>query len=253
MTPGLSIDTPVEHVVTITIDRPPNNFFDAELITGIADACAAAADGGARAVVLKSTGRVFCAGADFGTTADEELNPETLYRAGLKLFERTIPMVVAIQGAAIGGGVGLALAADVRVAAQTSRFAVNFSALGIHHGFGLTVTLPRVVGTQAATELLLTGRRIDGSEAHRLGLVDRLVATAEDASAAAVDVAAHIAANAPLAVQAIRSTMLGGLVEEIRAAVGHEARLQRELFATSDFREGVAAVAERRPGRFLGR
>jgi 2-(1,2-epoxy-1,2-dihydrophenyl)acetyl-CoA isomerase len=253
MTAGLLVEWTSEHVVVVTIDRPPSNYFDAEIIAAIAGACEDAAAGGARAAVLHSTGRVFCAGADFAATDDDQLDPETLYRAGLRLWERTIPMVAAIQGAAVGGGAGLALAADMRVASENARFAVNFSQLGIHHGFGLTVTLPRVVGQQVALDLLLTGRRIDGAEAYRVGLVDRLVSADQDVRAVAVTLAAQVAANAPLAVQAIRTTMLARLREDVQAAVIKEAHEQRLLFATKDFREGVAAVSERRPGRFVGR
>jgi 2-(1,2-epoxy-1,2-dihydrophenyl)acetyl-CoA isomerase len=157
-----------------------------------------------------------------------------------------------VQGAAIGGGLGLALSADFRVASPSSRFAANFARLGIHHGFGLTVTLPAVVGSQAAFDLLYTGRRVKGEEAHSLGLCDRLAAE-RDLRASAHALAAEIAASAPLAVRSIRETMRGDLADRVRAATEREGAEQAELFATEDFREGVRATAERRAARFTGR
>jgi enoyl-CoA hydratase/carnithine racemase len=246
---GLHVERTEENVAVLTIDRPPANFFDQTLLVAIAEASDAAAAEGARAIVLRSVGKVFCAGADFGATRHDELDPEGLYEQAAQLFRRSLPMVAAVHGAAIGGGVGLALAADFRVASPEARFGVNFAQIGIHHGFGLTVTLPKAVGEQAALDLLLSGRRIDGTEAYRIGLVDRL-APAGQATDVALELAREIAAAAPLAVRAIRATMLDGLATRVVAAMQHEAREQRILFETEDFREGVAAVAERRPGRF---
>jgi 2-(1,2-epoxy-1,2-dihydrophenyl)acetyl-CoA isomerase len=161
-------------------------------------------------------------------------------------------VVAAVQGAAIGGGLGLALWPDFRVAAPEARFSANFAKLGFHHGFGLTVTLPRVVGQQRALELLYTGARIDGERAHAIGLVDRLVPLAGLRDAARA-FAAEIAASGPLAVDAIRETMRGALAEEIRAATKRERSEQDRLQHTADFREGVAATAERRAPMFRGR
>jgi 2-(1,2-epoxy-1,2-dihydrophenyl)acetyl-CoA isomerase len=168
------------------------------------------------------------------------------------LFAAATPVVAAVQGAAIGGGLGLALSADFRVASPSTRFAANFARLGIHHGFGITVTLPAVVGMQAALELLYTGRRVKGEEAHALGLCDRFAAD-EELRAEAHTLAAQIAASAPLAVRAIRRTLRGELAARVLAAARHEALAQAELFATDDFREGVSASAERRTPRFSGR
>ncbi|MGH3171560.1 MAG: enoyl-CoA hydratase/isomerase family protein, partial [Trebonia sp.] len=154
-----------------------------------------------------------------------------------------------LRGAVIGGGLGLALAADFRIAVANARLAANFAKLGIHQGFGLTVTLPRLVGEQRALDLLLTGRTVRGDEAVTLGLVDT-VATVDQLEETTLAKAAAVAANAPLAVRAMRQTLRQGLLEEIRAAIRREAAEQRKLFRTADFREGVAAAAERRPARF---
>lgn len=238
-------------VAVVEIRRPPNNFFDVELIAGIADAVDELATDGCRAVVLASEGRHFCAGADFGGGRERSGGGPHLYEMAIRLFEQPIPIVAAVQGAAIGGGFGLAMAADFRVAGPDARFAANFARLGFHHGFGLSVTLPLVVGHQAALELLYTGRRIDGDEALRLGVADRLVATGE-VRAAATALAGEIAASAPLAVRSIRQTMRGHLAGEVRDALARERSEQDRLTATKDWREGVAAMAERRPPVFTG-
>ena len=115
----------------------------------------------------------FCAGADF-STGDTHFTTEDLYAAAVRIFRTAKPIVAAIQGAAIGGGLGLALSADFRIASPEARFSANFARLGFHQGFGLSVTLPRLVGTQSAAELLYTGRRIGGEEAVSLGMADRL-------------------------------------------------------------------------------
>ena len=171
-----------DFVATAEIRRPPNNFFDLDLIDWIGDALRAVdADPDARAVVLCSQGKHFCAGADFGGRGSAPAEPKTnadgsprhLYDSGLDLFSTRTPVVAAVQGAAIGGGLGLACFADFRVAASEARFSANFARLGFHHGFGLSMTLPRLVGEQRALELLYTGRRITGDEAHALGLADR--------------------------------------------------------------------------------
>jgi enoyl-CoA hydratase/carnithine racemase len=159
-------------------------------------------------------------------------------------------VVVAVQGAAIGGGLGLALAGDFRIGSPDSRFSANFARLGFHHGFGLSVTLPRAVGQQRALELLLTGRRIDGTEALRIGLCDGLD---DDPRAGAHALAAEIAASAPLSVRAVRATQRADLVRSFAAAVEHERNEQLQLVDTDDFREGIDASAHRRDPRFTGR
>jgi len=146
----------------------------------------------------------------------------------------------------------VALSADLRVATPESRFAANFARLGIHHGFGITVTLPLVVGHQSSLRLLYSGARIPGEEAARIGLCDRLVPV-QELRAAAVALAGEIAGSAPLAVRAIRRTMRGELAGHIREATSHEAAEQAKLFGTEDFAEGISASAQRRRPRFLGR
>src|SRR4051795_8156979 len=157
----------------VEFSRPPHNYFDGALIGEIADAYEELERGGScRAIVLCSDGKNFCAGANFGGPNPAEGD---LYEHAVRLFAFGLPVVAAIQGAAVGGGLGVALSADFRVASPDSRFSANFARLGIHHGFGVSVTLPLAVGTQRALELLYTGVRLGGEEAHAIGLSDRLV------------------------------------------------------------------------------
>jgi len=238
------------HVAVVCLHRPPNNYFDTELIDSVASAYEELGRSGwCRAVVLAAEGRHFCAGLDFAANAGQDI--AALYRAALRLFAAPLPVVAVVQGAAIGGGCGLALSADFRVATPGSRFSANFARLGFHHGFALTVTLPAVVGSQAAADLLLTGRRVGGEEARALGLCDRLVAEGE-LRAEALGYAGELAASGPLAVRAIRATLRRGLVEEARLAMEHECTAQLALRGTADFAEGVRAAAERRDPDFTG-
>jgi 2-(1,2-epoxy-1,2-dihydrophenyl)acetyl-CoA isomerase len=243
-------------VAVLEIRRPPNNFFDVDLIRDLAEALERLADDGeCRAVILCSEGKHFCAGANFSSgdrQVGTEREGEHLYDIAIRLFEQPLPIVAAVQGAAIGGGLGLALAADFRVACAEARFSANFARLGFHQGFGLSVTLPMVVGHQRSLELLYTGRRIDGDEALRIGLCDRLVPLTEVRSAA-MALAEDIAASAPLAVRSIRKTMRGHLAESVRAALVREKAEQDRLVQTADWREGVRATAERRAPAFQGR
>jgi 2-(1,2-epoxy-1,2-dihydrophenyl)acetyl-CoA isomerase len=261
-----------DHVAVAEIGRPPDNFFDADLIGSLADAYEwADAKAGARAVVLCSAGKHFCAGADFAgrsgrarpvlASADADAAAGTgdgaggageLYAQAVRLFQARLPVVAAVQGAAVGGGLGLACSADFRVASPAARFSANFARLGLHHGFGLSVTLPAIVGQQHAAMMMYTGRRVGGEEAARLGLAD-LLANPDDLRAAAHGLAAEIAASAPLAVRSIRATQRAGLADRVRQAMAAELTEQDRLRRTADFAEGVRASAERRPPRFEGR
>jgi enoyl-CoA hydratase/carnithine racemase len=237
-------------VAEVVFSRPPNNYFDLDLIRDIASALETVdRTPELRAVVLASDGKAFCAGASFSGGEGGSSDPGVLYREALRIFATRKPIVAAVQGAAIGGGMGLAMAADFRVVSPETRLAANFVKIGIHPGFGLTHTLPRAVGAQAAALLFYTGRRISGEEAVALGAADLLV-PAEALRERALGLAAEIAENAPLAVESTRATLRDGIVDAIAAQTARESREQIALFATEDFKEGVRAVAERRPGRW---
>lgn len=256
----VSFDVDGNHVALIEIHRPPHNFFSLEMMGDLADAIEAADDDiDARCIVLASEGKNFCAGAEFGKsepklTSDRSDNPSGrhLYDEAVRLYSAKTPIVAAVRGAAVGGGLGLACMADFRVGGPGSRFTANFARLGFHHGFGLSVSLPAIVGNQAALELLYTGRRIGGSEADAIGLIDRYVDD-DDIRDVATGLAAEIAASAPLAVQSIKQTMRGHLPTAIQAATDHERKEQERLTGSADWKEGVAAMADRRTPNFTGR
>jgi len=241
-----------DFVATVEIRRPPNNFFDVALVGALADASEDLARHAAcRASVLCSKGKHFCAGADFSGRSEQ--GGAALYREAARVFAAPLPVVAAVQGAAVGGGLGLACSADFRVAAPEARFAANFAQLGFHHGFALSVSLPPLVGQQRALDLLYTGRRFGGEEAAGIGLCDRLVAQADELRREAHRLAAEIASSAPLAVRSIRATMRAELVARVAAAMDREAAEQERLRRAAAWSEGVAAMAERRRPRFEGR
>ena len=245
------------HVGTIVLDRPPNNHVSVDLMRDLADALEDIDKSDqVRAVVLAAAGKAFCAGADLvspsGIGGSGMSGIDSLYEQAVRLFATETPIVAAVQGAAVGAGLGLALVADFRVVAPEARFSANFVKLGFHPGFGLTYTLPRLIGAQRAGLMFLTGRRIKGEEALAWGLadglapLDRLLPTAQA-------LAAEIAENAPLAVVATRKTLRANLAAAVRAQTDHEHAEQTILRGTEDFAEGVRAVQERRPGVFRGR
>jgi len=241
------------HIATLTIHRPPNNFFDYLLIQQIADALEELDEEvDCRVVVLASEGKNFCAGANFSQDKDmmNKSNPYAkLYKEAVRLFRTKKPIIAAIQGAAVGGGLGLALAADFRVACPEAKFSANFAKLGFHQGFGSSVTLPRIVGQQNAAMMLYTAKRIKGKEALALGLVDYLV-PAENLMDEAMNFASEIASSAPMAVESIRSTLRGDLADQVEEVVEWELAEQIRLQSSEDFKEGIAASLERREAKF---
>jgi enoyl-CoA hydratase/carnithine racemase len=245
------------HVAVLEMHRPPNNHVDVEMLRALADALRDLdADTRCRAVVLASEGKNFCGGADLaaprGVASGDGAGINPFYQEAVRVFEARTPMIAAVQGSAVGAGLGLAVACDFRVAADDARFVANFTKLGFHPGFGLSHTLPRLIGVQKTSLMFLTGRRIRAEEALAWGLVDE-VAPAENLRAAAIALASEIAANAPLAVVATRATGRAGLAASVKAMTDHEFAEQQRLMQTEDFREGVRSVAERRPGEFKGR
>jgi enoyl-CoA hydratase/carnithine racemase len=245
------------HVAQCEIQRPPNNFFDHQLIMDLAD-CFEDIDkeNDIRTIVLCSDGKHFCAGANFGSTdraaelekrTADDRNP--LYDEAVRLFRCKKPVIAAVQGAAVGGGFGLALMADFRVVCPATRMTANFVKLGFTPGFGLTHTLERIVGAQRANLLFMTGRRINGETAQEWGLGDIFTDT-DNVRAAAIELAQEIAENAPLALLSIREQMRPDLAEAVNDVTTIESREQKWLQGTSDHKEGVKAVAERRIGNF---
>ncbi|ABE37512.1 enoyl-CoA hydratase/isomerase family protein [Rhodopseudomonas pseudopalustris] len=255
------------HVALIEIRRPPLNFFDISLIQQIADALDAIdADPEMRATVLAAQGKAFCAGANFGDSAQQAGDPQAakgdpadslgqighLYYEAVRIFRAKKPIVAAVHGAAIGGGLGLAVSADFRVTCPEARFAANFTKLGFHPGFGLTVTLPELIGRNNAELMFYTSRRVTGEDAVKMGLANELVPLNEVRSAA-LKLAREIAECAPLGLLSTRATMRATLADRVMEATKHELAEQTRLRATEDFREGIKATEERRIAHFKGR
>jgi enoyl-CoA hydratase/carnithine racemase len=253
------------HVTMIEIQRPPLNFFDVSLINQIADALTDIDnDPEARAVVLAAQGKAFCAGANFNDPSRQEAETRAktdpasnlpinhLYVQAVRIFRNKKPIVAAIHGAAIGGGLGLAVAADFRVTCPEARFAANFTKLGFHPGFGLTATLPELVGKNNAELIFYTSRRVTGEEAYRMGLANACVPQ-DQVRAEAMKLAQEIAECSPLGLISTRATMRAGLADRVLAATNHELVEQNRLRVTEDFKEGIKATAERRVANFRGR
>jgi 2-(1,2-epoxy-1,2-dihydrophenyl)acetyl-CoA isomerase len=247
--------TVAEGVALLEMRRPPANHIDEVLLRRIVETAFTLDDDPAcRVIVLASDGRHFCAGADLGHAdfvRDRAAAAQALYTYAARLFDVRTPIVAAVQGSAVGGGLGLACAADFRVAEASTRFVANFARLGFHPGFGLSVTLPSLVGGQFAADMLLTARRVGGEEAVRKGLADRLAEPGRVRETAR-DLALQIAASAPLAVRSIRATLRAGLAARVRQTLDHELAEQRLLWATRDSAEGVEASLQRRPPVFRG-
>jgi len=242
-----------QHLAYVEINRPPNNFFDANLIQQIADAYESLdEEDECRVILLKSEGKNFCAGANFGQDEDmldKSVPYKKLYAQAVRLFRTRKPVIAVVQGAAIGGGLGLALSADFRVACHEARFAANFAKLGFHPGFGSSITLPRVVGVQKAMDMLFTARRVTGEEAFKIGLADKFCFK-EKLLEEAEQLAMEIASSAPMAVESIRSTLHGNLADQIEQIVDWELSEQVRLQKTEDFKTGIAASLSRETPQF---
>ncbi len=253
----IAVDT-AGNVATIEVRRGPNNFIDTDMVAEIADALEVYDRTPAvRAIVLCAQGKHFCAGADFGSRGADGVargakRGRHLYKEAQRLWRTGKPIVAAVHGAAIGAGVGLAVMADFRVACPEARFSTNFTRLGFHPGFGLTATLPRLIGEQNAAMMMYTGRRLTGDEALAIGLVDYVVAQ-DEVRTKATEIAAEIAGSAPLAIVATRETLRRGLVEAVARATEREYEEQDWLRNTADFKEGTKAMGERRAPDFQAR
>ena len=235
----------------ITFANPPHNHIDTPLIMKMADALEAHdEDSTCRVNVLLASGKVYCAGADLVSGSSDIANdPAPFYEQVMRLYRIRKPTVTLVQGAAVGAGLGLAVAADFRVATPAARFCANFNRLGIHPGFGLSVTLPRLIGEQRAATLFFTGRRLNAEQALAIGLVDE-VCTEEAGLDRAISLAQELAASSPRALQLTRETLRLGLADTIETVNRREREIQMTQFGTQEAAEGIAAMSERRLPNF---
>ena len=243
----------------LTLNRPDNrNSMTPELLDAFVAAAAQARTVDLRCLVVTGTGSCFSSGADFKSTTQrgaEHRAPNersyAMYEPFLSLLDIPVPIIGALNGHAVGGGFGLALVCDLRIGARDAKYGANFVRLGLSPGMAISYLLPRLIGLPRANELLLTGRLVDGTEAERLGILNRAVA-ADEVLPEALALARTIADNAPAAVRATKRAIQRGLDLQIRDAARLEAYAQAESMATSDAREGIAALLAKRPPRFTG-
>jgi enoyl-CoA hydratase/carnithine racemase len=253
-----------DQIAQITLNRPENrNSMTGDVLEGLREAVARArAEEDLRCVIVTGRGRSFCAGADFKSQAHQEPDGArfraanerafAMYSPFLSLLDIEVPTIAAMQGHAIGGGLGLAVVCDLRVANREARYGANFVRLGLHPGMATTYILPHLLGLPRAVELLLTGRIISGVEAAELGLVNYAV-DADQVMEKARELASEIAACAPLAVRWTKHSVYRGIDWDPRRAAELEAHAQSRTLETEDVREGIQALLERRDPTFRGR
>lgn len=248
------------HVGLLTINRPGNrNSMDPEVLPAFRERLRSAGSNEAlRCLVITGSGDTFCSGADFksgfGESEGRSMDAVLLaaYRPFLEVGALPVPTIAAMNGHAIGGGFGLALMCDIRVANQDSKYGANFVRLGIHSGMAISHVLPRLVGLARANELLLTGRLIRGAEAVEFGIVNYAVAAAE-VLPKALALAEEIAACAPAAVRLMKRSIYTGLDWDPESAARRESRLQARTFQMQDAAEGIRALLEKRAPVFQGK
>jgi enoyl-CoA hydratase len=258
----LRVDRRDDGVAVLTLDNPDqrNAMSDAMTASWVAAVDELAGDRDLRAVVVTGAGSAFCSGGNTGWIASEpdatvdELRTRMVafYRAWLSIRRLEVPTIAAVNGPAIGAGLCVALACDIRYAVRGARLGAPFVKLGMHAGMAATYLLPNVVGEAHARDLLLTGRLVDADEALRLGLVSRVL-EADGFLDEMLATAAGIAGTAPVASRLTTVALRGGGHADFETALQWEGLAQPVTLATADLQEGIAAAREKRPPRFTGR
>jgi enoyl-CoA hydratase len=245
-----------DHVETLVLVHPPVNALSTALLEQL-DAGLAALPGATRAVILTGDGTYFSAGADLKEMARLGLGQApALVRAGQAIFERIAtfhaPVLAAVNGLAVGGGLELALACDLRIAGDSAKFGAPEVNYGLMPAYGGTQRLPRLVGVAKAKEMIFTGHLVPAPEALRIGLVTKVVPSGQELRAAR-DLAHTIAQRAPKAVAAAKSAMRLGLERPLGEGLAIEAAaFEKEVLSSADLGEGIQAFLEHRPPKFSG-
>lgn len=258
----LRLERPAEGVVRLVLDNPDmrNAMSDEMTASWVRAVDALAVDPTVRVVVVTGEGSAFCSGGNTSWIASEpdagvdrlRTRMTAFYRAWLTIRRLEVPTIAAINGPAIGAGLCMALACDIRYAAQGARMGVPFVKLGMHPGMAGTYLLPEAVGIAAARDLMLTGRVVQDDEAVRLGLVSRVL-PGETFDDEVLETAVGIAATAPIPSRLTKVALQGGGHADFEAALQWEGLAQPVTLATADLQEGIRAAQERRPARFEGR
>ena len=258
----LRVDRRDDGVAVLTLDNPDQRtaMSDAMTASWVAAVDELAGDRDLRAVVVTGAGSAFCSGGNTGWIASEpdatvdalRTRMVAFYRAWLSIRRLEVPTIAAVNGPAIGAGLCVALACDIRYAARGARLGAPFVKLGMHAGMAATYLLPNVVGEAHARDLLLTGRLVDADEALRLGLVSRVL-EADGFLDEVLAAAAGVAATAPVATRLTTVALRDGGHADFETALQWEGLAQPVTLATADLQEGIAAAREKRPPRFTGR
>jgi len=244
--------------LTLTLDRPPVNALDLQTVTKLqASFKQAAGDESIRCVVLTGAGATFCAGHDVSEMLAAR-GEAISYRAHLQATYNPLilqirqiekPVVAAVNGPAAGAGLGIALACDVRIASDTTRFTVGFTGIGLTLDSGVSLLLPALIGLGRATEFAFTNEAISAEQALEWGLVNRLVPAADLGTAAAA-LAASLAAGPVGAFGLTKRAFNRAVLPNLEQTLDYEAHLQEIASKRAEHREGVAAFLEKRPPKF---
>src|SRR5262245_4193336 len=253
-----------EGVVTLAFNHPETRnamtpAMGDEVIRAVSEI---SADREARVVVLTGSGKAFSSGGDLSMLArDAGVSdsgtsmggaPRDFYTRYLTIRQLPMPTIAAINGHAIGAGLCIALACDLRIAVSDAKMGMTFTRLGIHPGMGGTWSLPRLIGTARAAELFFTGRVIEAAEAERMGIVNRVVPR-EEFDTAVKSLAGEVASAAPIVNRMLKKSIYRGVEHSLEQMLDYESLNQSITFGTEDAREGIKAIMEKRAPKFSGR
>jgi enoyl-CoA hydratase/carnithine racemase len=252
---GVIVTRSAEGIVDIRLNRPDRlNALGVDMTNAFLTAITEAAAGDARVILIRGTGRAFCAGADLKErrTMDEaaRIQHNRAINAAVDALDAApMPTVCAINGLAMGGGCEIALACDLRYAAEDAQIGLTEARIGAIPGAGGTQRMPRAIGAMRALELILTGEPVTGKRAAEIGLVNAAVA-GDQLDAHVTRIAGVLASRSPSGARTAKRVIYGGLATTLAEGLKLEAAALREILTSADYAEGLAAFAERRPPRF---